>query len=33
MCRADMAWRLPLDRLAGQGFVLALHAAAIYGLW
>jgi periplasmic protein TonB len=25
--------RLPLDRLAGLAFVLALHAAALYGLW
>jgi hypothetical protein len=28
-----MAWRLPLDRLAGLLFVLALHAAAVWGLW
>ncbi|MBK8318714.1 MAG: energy transducer TonB [Betaproteobacteria bacterium] len=28
-----MAWRLPLDRLVGLAFVLALHAAALYGLW
>jgi protein TonB len=28
-----MAWRLPLDRLAGLSFVLALHAVAFYGLW
>ena len=33
MCRAEMAWRLPLDRLVGLAFVLALHAAALYGLW
>lgn len=33
MWRTDMAWRPPLDHLAGLGFVLALHAAALYGLW
>jgi protein TonB len=33
MRRADMSWRLPPERLAGLGFVLTLHAAALYGLW
>ena len=33
MSRADIASRLPLDRLTGLAFALALHAASIYGLW
>ena len=33
MRRTDMACRLPLEHLAGLFFVIALHAAALYGLW
>lgn len=33
MPTADLPMRLAPDRLAGLLFVLALHAAALYGLW
>ena len=28
-----MTFRIPLDRIIGLFFVLALHATALYGLW
>lgn len=33
MGRADMAWRLQPEQLAGLLLVLSLHAAALWGLW
>ena len=33
MPAADLPMRLPLDRLAGLFVILALHAAALWGLW